>query len=56
MYILVRQTDNVIVGTAVRPVDEVSASKNGCRVYEIEDSEFDPNMLGSKLTHFNKDE
>lgn len=49
MYILVRQKDNVIVGTATRQVDEVSLSKSGCRVYEISDKEFKPTMLGSKL-------
>lgn len=54
MYILVRATDNIIIGTATRPVDEESVSKNGCRVYEIDDSEFKPEMLGSKLTEYEK--
>lgn len=55
MYILVRQSDNVIVGTAIRPIDELSASKSGCRIYEIDESEFTPEMLGSKLTQYNKE-
>lgn len=52
MYILVRQKDNIIIGTAKKQVDEESASKNGCRVYEISDDEFKPSMLGSKLEAF----
>lgn len=52
MYILVRQTDNVIVGTAFRPIDEASASKSGCRVYDIPDAEFNESLLGSKLESF----
>ena len=52
MYILVRQTDNIIVGTATKIVDEASVSKSGCRVYEIPDNEFTANMLGSKLETF----
>ena len=52
MYILVRQKDNVIVGTAIKPIDEASASKSGCKVYEIADDEFDIKMLGSRLNSF----
>lgn len=52
MYILVRAKDNVIVGTAIRKVDEIAESKKGCKVYEIDDSDFTPDMLGSKLESF----
>lgn len=55
MYILVRQKDNIIVGTAVKPVDETDASQKGFRVYEIPDSEFNPSMLGGKLESFEKE-
>lgn len=52
MYILVRQKDNIIIGTAMKPIDEKTASTNGYRVYEIEQSEFKPSMIGSVLTSF----
>lgn len=55
MYILVRVKDNKIVGSAVKKIDEKSASENGCRVYEIPDNEFSEKMLGSKLESFDKD-
>lgn len=55
MYILVRAKDNVIVGTAIKKIDENSASKNGCKVYEIDDSDFSQDMLGSKLESFEKE-
>jgi hypothetical protein len=54
MYILVRQTDNIIIGTASRLVDEKSAADKGYNVYEIADSEFKASMLGSKLAGFDK--
>ncbi len=38
MYILVRVTDNVIVGCANNPVNVQEASKQGRRVYEIDDA------------------
>lgn len=56
MYILVRQEDNVIIGTATRPVDTASASENGYRVYEIDDSEFKEEMLGSKIVDYVKEQ
>lgn len=54
MYLIVRASDNIIVGTAIRPIDEASSSKNGYKIYQIEDSEFVPEMLGAKLEGFNK--
>lgn len=55
MYILVRQKDNIIVGSAKNRIDEKSASENGCKVYEILDAEFKPSMLGSRLESFEKE-
>lgn len=55
MYILVRAKDNMIVASAARRVDEVSASKNGYRVYEVDDSEFDDKMIGSYLQSFERE-
>lgn len=55
MYILVRQSDNIIIGTSSGKVDEQSASKSGYRVYEIADVEWNNSMLGSKLKGYEKD-
>lgn len=54
MYILVRKSDNIIIGTATKLVDENTASTKGYNVYEVPDSEFKISMLGSKLTGFDK--
>lgn len=54
MYILVRESDKIIIGTATRMVDEKSAADKGYLIYEIKDSEFKPSMLGSKLQKFEK--
>lgn len=52
MYILVRVSDNVIVGSANNPVNVQEASKQGRRVYEIDEHEFDADMIGQKITEF----
>lgn len=54
MFILVRHSDNVIIGCATRPVDEAEASRNGNKVFEIDDAEFSITMLGSKLEGFDE--
>lgn len=52
MYILVIAKTNVIVGAANNPVDIHEASKQGRRVYEIDDSDFKPEMLGQKISEY----
>lgn len=52
MYIIVRHSDNIIIGSATRPVDQRDASKNGYKVFEIENSKFSFDMIGSKLESF----
>lgn len=52
MFILVKQPENIIVATAINPVSIEDASANGCVVYEVDDSEFTPDLLGSKLDYF----
>lgn len=52
MYIIVRHSDNIIVGSATRPVDESQASANGYKVFEISDDEFRVELIGSKLASF----
>lgn len=54
MYIIVRHSDDVIVGSAVRPMDEVEASKRGYKVFEVDDSDFDVGMIGSRLESFSE--
>lgn len=54
MYILVEAKTNKIVGTAIRAVSVDACSKNGYRVFEIPDSEFTTDMIGSILK-INKD-
>ena len=52
MYILVRVSDNVIVGCANNPLSTTEASKNGRRIYEIDDEDFNVAMLGQVITDF----
>jgi hypothetical protein len=54
MYILVRHSDNIIIGSATRPVDVKTASANGYRVFEIANSEFKVEMIGTKLKSFDE--
>ncbi len=52
MYILVRVKDNVIVGCANNRVNVQEASRQGRKVYEIDDDKFSPDMLGQKISEF----
>lgn len=54
MYIIVRHKDNIIVGSATRPVDEKEASRNGYKIFEIDDKEFSVDIIGSKLESFDE--
>lgn len=49
MYILVEIKTNIIVGTANNAVSTEACRRNGQKVIEIEDSEFNIDMIGSKL-------
>jgi len=51
MYILVNQ-QNIIIGSAHNKPDESISSANGHRIYEIENTEFSPNMIGEVLEDF----
>ena len=55
MFILVRQSDKIIIGTATKMVDEKNAAEKGFEIFEIPDSEFNPELLGSKLKGFDKE-
>lgn len=52
MYIIVRASDNVIVGSAHNPINVKDASVSGRRVYEIDDEDFNPKMIGQKITEY----
>ena len=52
MYIFVRAKDNVIVGCSVKSVNTEDMSRQGNKIYEVADSEFDYKMIGQKLQDF----
>lgn len=52
MFILINISDNTIIGCASRPIDEIQAEKDGYKVFEIDDSEWKPSMLGSKVESY----
>jgi N-dimethylarginine dimethylaminohydrolase len=54
MYLLVNKSDNVIIGYANRLVNEKQAEQDGYEVFEIEDAEFSPKMLGSKIESYDE--
>ena len=54
MFILIRKEDNVIIGTAANKINTKDIEKNGYIAYEIDNSEFNVEMLGTKLQSFEK--
>ena len=52
MFIFVRAADNVIVGCSVKAVNTDDMSRQGNKVYEVDDSEFNYTMIGQKLQEF----
>lgn len=52
MFIFVRATDNVIVGCSVKAVNEEDMSRQGNKVYEVDDSQFSYTMIGQKIQAF----
>lgn len=55
MYIIVRKSDNVIIGTASAAVAADADSKTGYTFYEVDDSEFSSSMIGKTLESFEED-
>lgn len=51
MYILVN-TENIIIASSRGKPDEGASSANGHRIYEIDDSEFNPEQIGEVLEDF----
>lgn len=54
MYLLVRKIDNIIIGSAMNPINKQNADENGYDIYEIDKSEFSEKMLGAKLEGFDE--
>lgn len=54
MYIIVNARDNRIVATSIRPVSEKECSKNGQKVYQIRDEDFDESMMGAILQEYDE--
>lgn len=52
MFIFVRAKDNVIVGCSVKPVNTEDMSRQGNKVYEVDDTEFTYTMIGQKLQDY----
>lgn len=52
MFIIVREHDGIIVGSAINPINIDEASKNGRIVYEIDDVDFDRSLIGQKLIDY----
>lgn len=51
MYILVN-SENIIVASAKNKPSEKESSANGHKIYEIESSEFNSEMIGEVLENF----
>lgn len=54
MYILVRKIDNIIIGSAMNPINKENAEKKGYIIYEMDKSEFSEKMIGAKLEGFDE--
>ena len=54
MFIFVRESDKVIVGCSVKPVNEQDMKRQGNIVYEVDNSDFSYTMIGQKLTGFER--
>ena len=52
MFIFVRAVDNVIVGCSVKTVNTEDMSRQGNKVYEVDDKDFDYKIIGQKLQAF----
>lgn len=52
MYIIVRTEDNVIVGFVNGNVDAKELKDRERRIFEIDESDFDINLIGQKLEEY----
>lgn len=54
MFILVRIEDNIIIGCANSVINEEQGLKDGYKVFELDESEFSPDMLGKKIDSYDE--
>jgi hypothetical protein len=52
MYIMVRVTDNMIIGSANNPINKKTAMDRGYLVYELSSSEYSEDLIGQILESF----
>lgn len=52
MYIMVRESDNMIIGSAVNPINKKTAMERGYLVYELDNSEYSEDLIGNILENF----
>jgi hypothetical protein len=55
MYILVN-TDRIITASSTGKPSEEICSEKGLRIYEIDDNEYSPEIIGKKLDDFEIEE
>jgi hypothetical protein len=51
MYILVNEEKIITASSTGKPSEEICSSK-GLRVYEMDDAEYSPELIGKKLENF----
>ena len=51
MYILVNREKIIVASSKSKPSEEACSAK-GQRIYEVDDSEYDPTMIGKVLEEF----
>lgn len=49
---MVRKSDNVIIGSAVNPINTKTAEQRGYLVYELDNSEYTEDLIGNILENF----
>ena len=52
MYIMVRASDNMIIGSAVNPINKKTAMDRSYLVYELDNSEYSEDLIGNILENF----
>lgn len=57
MFLLVKNIDgeNIIIGTATKRVSVADYEESGTKIYEINDSEFNSDMINAKIDSFEED-
>lgn len=51
MYILVNENNTIVASSKNKPSEEVASAKRQ-RIYDVDDNEYDPTMIGQVLESF----